>query len=163
MNRIIDTNKAIKISKKLKREGKKIILAGGCFDILHIGHIRFLEQAKKRGDVLFILLENDKSVKKIKGDDRPINTQEERAIVLSSLKPVDYVVNLSEMNSNSDYDKLIINLKPDVIATTKKSKQVIHNIRQAKLVDAELALVVNRISNRSTTRLAELISKNNEL
>ena len=163
MNRIIDTNKAIKISKKLKREGKKIILAGGCFDILHIGHIRFLEQAKKRGDVLFILLENDKSVKKIKGDDRPINTQEERAVVLSSLKPVDYVVNLSEMNSNSDYDKLIINLKPDVIATTKKSKQVIHNIRQAKLVDAELALVVNRISNRSTTRLAELIAKNNEL
>ena len=163
MNRIIDTKKAIKISKKLKREGKKIILAGGCFDILHIGHIRFLEQAKKRGDVLFILLENDKSVKKIKGDDRPINTQEERAIVLSSLKPVDYVVNLSEMNSNSDYDKLIINLKPDVIATTKKSKQVIHNIRQAKLVDAELALVVNRISNRSTTRLAELIAKNNEL
>ena len=163
MNRIIDTNKAIKISKKLKREGKKIILAGGCFDILHIGHIRFLEKAKKRGDVLFILLENDKSVKKIKGDDRPINTQEERAVVLSSLKPVDYVVNLSEMNSNSDYDKLIINLKPDVIATTKKSKQVIHNIRQAKLVDAELALVVNRISNRSTTRLAELIAKNNEL
>ena len=163
MNRIIDTKKAIKISKKLKREGKKIILAGGCFDILHIGHIRFLEQAKKRGDVLFILLENDKSVKKIKGDDRPINAQEERAVVLSSLKPVDYVVNLSEMNSNSDYDKLIINLKPDVIATTKKSKQVIHNIRQAKLVDAELALVVNRISNRSTTRLAELIAKNNEL
>ena len=163
MNRIIDTKKAIKISKKLKREGKKIILAGGCFDILHIGHIRFLEKAKKRGDVLFILLENDKSVKKIKGDDRPINTQEERAVVLSSLKPVDYVVNLSEMNSNSDYDKLIINLKPDVIATTKKSKQIIHNIRQAKLVDAELALVVNRISNRSTTRLAELIAKNNEL
>ncbi len=163
MNRILDTKKAIKISRKLRGDGKKIILAGGCFDILHIGHIKFLEAAKRSGDVLFILLENDKSVRKLKGENRPINTQEERAVVLSSLKPVDYVVILPDMKTNSDYDKLIINLKPDVIATTKKSKQVIHNLRQAKLVEAKLALVVNRISNRSTTRLAQLIAKNNEL
>ena len=163
MQRIIDTKKAVKISRKLKREGKKIVIAGGCFDILHIGHIRFLEASKKEGDVLFILLENDESVKKLKGEDRPINTQEERALVLEALKPVDYVVNLPSMNSNTDYDKLILNLKPDVITTTKKSGQVIHNLRQAKLTGAKLALVVNRISNKSTTRLAQLISKTNEL
>jgi rfaE bifunctional protein nucleotidyltransferase chain/domain len=163
MNRIINTEKAIKISRKLKREGKKLVLAGGCFDILHVGHIKFLAAAKKRGDILFILLESDKNVEKFKGKDRPINSQEERAIVLSSLRSVDYVIILGEMKTNSDYDKLIINLKPDIIATTKKSQQIIHNRRQAKLVDAELALVINRISNKSTTRLANIISQENEL
>jgi FAD synthetase len=163
MNRIINTEKAIKISKKLKREGKKLVLAGGCFDILHVGHIKFLTAAKKKGDILFILLESDKNVEKFKGKNRPINNQAERAMVLSSLRSVDYVIILREMKTNSDYDKLIVNLKPDIIATTKKSQQIIHNARQAKLIDAELALVINRISNKSTTRLAEIISQENEL
>jgi len=163
MKRIVNTEQAIKISKKLKREGKKLVLTGGCFDILHVGHIKFLTAAKKRGDVLFILLESDKNVEKFKGKNRPINSQEERATVLSSLRPVDYVIILEEMRTNSDYDKLIINLKPDIIATTKKNQQISHNIRQAKLVDAELALVINRISNKSTTRLANIISQENEL
>jgi rfaE bifunctional protein nucleotidyltransferase chain/domain len=163
MNRIINTEKAIKISKKLKREGKKLVLAGGCFDILHVGHIKFLTAAKKKGDILFILLESDKNVERFKGKNRPINNQAERAMVLSSLRFVDYVIILGEMKTNSDYDKLIVNLKPDIIATTKKSQQIIHNARQAKLIDAELALVINRISNKSTTRLAEIISQENEL
>lgn len=163
MNRIINTEKAIKISKKLKREGKKLVLAGGCFDILHVGHIKFLTAAKKKGDILFILLESDKNVEKFKGKNRPINNQAERAMVLSSLRFVDYVIILGEMKTNSDYDKLIVNLKPDIIATTKKSQQIIHNARQAKLIDAELALVINRISNKSTTRLAGIISQENEL
>jgi len=163
MNRIINPEKAIKISKKLKREGKKLVLAGGCFDILHVGHIKFLTAAKKRGNVLFILLESDKNVEIFKGKNRPINNQGERAMILSSLRAVDYVIILGEMKTNSDYDKLIINLKPDIIATTKKSQQIIHNARQAKLVDAELALVVNRISNKSTTRLANIISQENQL
>lgn len=163
MKRIISTEQAIKISKKLKREGKKLVLAGGCFDILHAGHIKFLTAAKKRGDILFILLESDKNVEKFKGKNRPINSQDERAMVLSCLRSVDYVIILEEMKTNSDYDKLIINLKPDIIATTKKSQQIIHNRRQAKLVDAELALVINRISNKSTTRLASIISQENEL
>src|SRR5664279_2300284 len=111
MKRIVNTEQAIKISKKLKREGKKLVLTGGCFDILHVGHIKFLTAAKKRGDVLFILLESDKNVEKFKGENRPINSQGERATVLSSLRPVDYVIILEEMRTNSDYDKLIINLK----------------------------------------------------
>jgi FAD synthetase len=163
MKRIINTEKAIKISKKLKRENKKLVLAGGCFDILHAGHIKFLTAAKKRGDVLFILLESDKNVEKYKGKNRPINSQEERAMVLSSLRPIDYIIILDEMRTNSDYDKLIIRLKPDIIATTKKNQQITHNIRQAKLVDAELALVINRISNKSTTKLANIISQENQL
>ncbi len=163
MQRIIDIKKAIKISKKLKQEGKKIVLCGGCFDVLHIGHIRFLDAAKKEGDILFVLLENDTSVKKLKGEERPINTQEERAILLSSLRPVDYVVILPDMNTNTDYDKLVLSLKPDIIAATKDAEQSIHIKRTAKLAGAEPAFVVNRISNRSTTRLAKLIEENNRI
>lgn len=163
MNRIINVEKAAKISKKLKTEGKIIILAGGVFDILHIGHIKFLEAAKKRGNVLFVLLESDENVKKIKGKDRPINSQTDRALILSALKFVDYVVILNEMKTNKDYDNLIIKIKPDIIATTKKSPQEIHNIRQAKLVNAKVALVINRISDKSTSRLANIIKKENNL
>lgn len=163
MSHIVNTDRAIKISKKLRREGKKLVLAGGVFDILHIGHIKFLEAAKRKGDVLFILLESDENVKKYKGENRPINSQENRALLLSVLKPIDYVVCLNEMKNNSDYDSLVIKLKPDVIATTKKSSQEIHNIRQAKLVNAEVISVINRISDKSTTKLAEIIAKENKL
>ena len=163
MNRIINEEKAIKISKKLKRENKKVVLAGGCFDILHIGHIKFLNAAKKRGDVLFILLESDENVAKYKGKNRPINSQDDRSLVLSSLRSVDYVVNLKTIRSNEDYDKLIIRLKPDIIAATKKSEQTIHIERQAKLIDAEIAFVVNRISDKSTTNLARIIERDNQL
>lgn len=163
MNRIITTEKAIKISKKMKRAGKKIVLAGGVFDILHVGHIKFLEAAKKRGDVLLILLENDENVKIYKGKNRPINSQDDRALVLSSLRSVDYVIKLQNIKNNEDYDKLIIRLKPDIIAATKKSEQITHIQRQAKLIDAEIALVVNRISDKSTTNLARIIERDNQL
>jgi len=163
MNRIITTEKAIKISKKLRQEGKKIVLAGGVFDILHVGHAKFLEAAKKRGDVLFILLESDENVKSYKGENRPINSQENRALLLSLLKPIDYVVHLKEMKANSDYDSLVINLKPDIIATTKKSPQEVHNKRQAKLINAKLASVISRISDKSTTKIADIIAKENDI
>lgn len=163
MSNIISVEKAVKISKKLKKENRQIVLAGGVFDILHPGHIKFLEAAKKKGNVLFVLLESDENVKKYKGGDRPINSQSDRALILSSLKPVDYVVILNEMKSDKDYDDLIVRLKPNVIATTKKSPQEIHSRRQVKLIGAKLALVINRLSDKSTTRLANIIKKENNL
>jgi FAD synthetase len=163
MKRIINATNAIKLSRKLRREGKKIILAGGCFDILHAGHIKFLEAAKKQGGVLFVFLESDINVKKFKGQQRPINQQEERALVLSSLRFVDYVIILGEMKTNSDYDKLVINLKPDIIAVTKKSSQILHSLRQAKIINAEVIEVIGRITDKSTSKLADLIIKENDL
>ena len=115
----IKIDKAIEISNKLRKQGKSIVVAGGCFDILHVGHVRFLQSAKKLGDVLFVLLESDKNVKKLKGETRPINSQKDRAEILSSLKSVDYVVFLPRMKSDEDYDKLITCLKPNILATTE--------------------------------------------
>jgi len=160
MNKIVSVEDAQTISKKLRGENNTIVVSGGCFDILHIGHIRFLQKAKKTGDYLFILLESDKTTRKLKGRKRPINTQADRAEILASLSYVDYVVILGDMNSNKDYDEVVYKLKPDVIATTKNDPQGIHNKRQAKKINAKVVYVINRIKNKSTTNLAKVISNN---
>src|SRR3989338_1430528 len=103
---------------KLQKRGKPIILTGGCFDILHIGHIRFLEEAKKSGGTLIVLLEPDEKVRKLKGAKRPVFSQHERARTLSSLIPVDYIILLPYL-SGSGYDQYISVIKPDIIAKNK--------------------------------------------
>jgi rfaE bifunctional protein nucleotidyltransferase chain/domain len=95
---------------RLRAEGKKIVFTNGCFDIIHIGHIRYLKEAKKLGDVLVIGLNSDSSVSRIKPG-RPINTENNRAEVLSSLEMVDYVTIFDE---DTPYE-LIKHLKPDIL------------------------------------------------
>ncbi|MCL5970249.1 MAG: adenylyltransferase/cytidyltransferase family protein [Patescibacteria group bacterium] len=160
MNKIINAEAAEKVSKKLQKDGKVVVVSGGCFDILHIGHIKFLEKAKKEGDYLFILLEADETVKKLKGNKRPINNQKDRANMLSAISYVNYVVMLSEMKTDNDYDFLISKINPNIIATTKNDSQGVHNERQAKKINAKVSYVTNRIKNKSTSKLAEIISKN---
>ncbi|MBI2031387.1 MAG: adenylyltransferase/cytidyltransferase family protein [Candidatus Levybacteria bacterium] len=157
MNRIIKPKEAIKVSKEFKKQGKKIVLVGGCFDIVHIGHIKFLENSKKKGDILFVLLESNEKVKKLKGEGRPINSQIERAYVLQSIKYIDYVILLPNMKNDDDYDKLISQLKPGVIATIKNDSMIEHKKRQAKLVGAKIRYAMSRIKNKSTTQLVKLI------
>src|SRR5438552_12737795 len=107
MKNIVDIKHAIEISKTLKKESKQIVLAGGCFDILHPGHIQFLQQAKTTGDVLFVLLESDKKITQLKGDQRPLHTQEERAAMLIALRFVDYVILLPYFSENIQYKQLL--------------------------------------------------------
>ena len=163
MSKIINLKDAIKISKSIKNEGESIVLAGGFFDILHPGHIKFLENAKKHGDYLFILLENDNKAKEIKGPKRPINSQKDRAKILSFLPSVDYIFLLSDMTNNNYYDKIILQLKPDIIATTDKDPFINHKERQAKLVNGKVVSVIKRISDHSTTKLVNLMSKNKNI
>lgn len=159
MKKILTIEEAIRISIRLRKQNKTIVLGGGCFDILHLGHIEFLKKAKKSGDFLFLLLENDESIKRQKGNDRPINSQKDRAKVLASLSDVDYIIPLTLMNSNKDYDNLILRLKPAIIATTKNDSARFHKERQAKLVGGKVIDVVNRISGKSTSDLAKIILK----
>ena len=99
------------IVAKLKSRGKKVVFTNGCFDILHVGHIRYLAAAKKKGDVLIVGLNNDRSVRAIKGDKRPIVTEAERAEVMAALEFVDYVILFDE----PDPLRLIEELKPNVL------------------------------------------------
>ena len=111
------------IVSELKDKGKKIIFTNGCFDILHIGHVKYLEEAKSLGDVLILGLNSDHSVKKLKGKNRPINTQADRAYILASLEVVDYLV-IFEEDTPFELIKLI---KPDVLVkgSDYKGKKVV--------------------------------------
>jgi D-glycero-beta-D-manno-heptose 1-phosphate adenylyltransferase len=91
----------------LKAENKKIVFTNGVFDIIHRGHVEYLTEAKSLGDILIVGLNSDSSVRTIKGDKRPIVAEENRAYVLSNLKPVDYVVIFNEDNPYSLIKKLI--------------------------------------------------------
>ena len=96
---------------KIKSEGKKIVFTNGCFDLLHVGHIKYLFQAKDLGDILIIGLNSDKSVKKLKGNNRPINSFEDRAKLLAALKSVDLVIMFEEQTP----ENLIKEIIPDVL------------------------------------------------
>jgi len=99
------------IIKQLKARGKKIVFTNGCFDILHRGHVEYLAKAKSSGDVLIIGLNADSSVKRLKGASRPVNKQEDRAIVLAALESVDYIVLFSQ---DTPFE-LITAIKPDIL------------------------------------------------
>jgi len=109
MVKIIKREKLSKIIRKLKNQGKKVVFANGCFDLIHVGHIRFLKAAKAKGDILIVGLNSDSSVRKIKDRGRPIIKQKERAIILSSFYFVDYVTIFNER----DVRKTLEILKPD--------------------------------------------------
>ena len=111
MNTKIKTRKEIgRIAKELKQQGKKIVTCNGCFDILHVGHIKFLTEAKQQGDILIVGLNSDKSVKENKGPERPINNENDRATVLAALEAVDYVIIFNEKTPI----KLLEIIKPDI-------------------------------------------------
>ncbi len=156
MNKIIKQEDIGALVTKLKKSRKSIVLGGGCFDILHPGHIKFLEEAKKTGDVLLILLESDQNVKWRKGKNRPINNQKNRSIVLSTLASVDFIIPLTEMTKDEEYDKLIVQIKPDVISITYGDPNIAKRQSQAKMVGANLA-VIDRIKTKQTSELIKSI------
>lgn len=100
-----------KLKERLKVIEGKIVFTNGCFDILHIGHLRYLEEAKKLGDILVVGVNSDESVKRLKGEKRPINKLSERMEMLAGLKPVDYVTYFEE---DTPYN-LIKLLMPDIL------------------------------------------------
>jgi rfaE bifunctional protein nucleotidyltransferase chain/domain len=163
MNRIITIEQAIKLSRRFRKEGKTVILTGGCFDVIHLGHIKFLEAAKRTGNILFVMLESDENVRKIKDKQRPIHNQNERAQVLQGIRFVDYVIKIPNLSENADYDKLVIRLNPTIIAITKGSSAIEHTKRQAKLIDAKVLEVIGHIPAHSTTKIAQIILDENKL
>lgn len=159
MNKIIKIDQLSKIINEIKKTNKKIVLVGGFFDLMHIGHIKFLQNAKEKGDFLFVILESDETAKKLKGGNRPINNQTIRAEVLSALECVDYVINIPPMKNDNDYDKLVSLIKPDMIAISGNDRNIEHKKRQAKMLNTKLLEVVPEISNQSTSRIIKILEK----
>ncbi|MBL7974656.1 MAG: D-glycero-beta-D-manno-heptose 1-phosphate adenylyltransferase [Candidatus Kapabacteria bacterium] len=93
---ILSRTELADVCNQLRTQGKNIVFTNGCFDILHVGHVTYLQQARMRGDVLIVGVNTDASVRRLKGESRPVNTEQDRAIVLDALRSVDYVTLFDE-------------------------------------------------------------------
>jgi D-beta-D-heptose 7-phosphate kinase/D-beta-D-heptose 1-phosphate adenosyltransferase len=111
MNNIKSVEELVEIRKELRMQNKKVVFSNGVFDILHAGHVDYLNKARQFGDVLIVALNSDASVKRIKGELRPVVSQQERAFVVANLKSVDYVTFFEEDTPIEVIKKLI----PDVL------------------------------------------------
>lgn len=135
--KVISLKNIKSIISKLK--GKKV-LAGGCFDILHIGHIKFLKAAKAQGDILIIALESDEFIKKNKKR-KPYHSQQDRAEILSSLEFTDIIILLPFFKSHQDYHQLVKIIQPTVIAVTKGDPKIVCKEKQATTIGAKVITV----------------------
>ena len=151
--KIISQSQARRLAKRLRAQGKKIVFTNGTFDLLHWGHVVYLEKARCFGDVLVVGVNSDRSVKSYKGPDRPLNPEQDRLRVLAALSAVDYAVLFREPTPR----ELILKIKPDVLvkgADWKKSE-----IAGARDVESWGGKVkrIRLVPGRSTTRLIRLL------
>lgn len=149
-NKIMTRVQLAAFVKKEKKAGKKIVFTNGCFDILHAGHVKSIEFAKSKGDILVLGLNSDSSVKRLKGPKRPVNKQEDRAIVLAALGAVDAVCIFSQETPL----ELIKIVKPDILVkgADYKNKEVVGSEYAGKVVLFPL------LKGRSTTNLINKIN-----
>ena len=153
MDKKITTTKQLLKTLSNQRPRKKVVFTNGCFDILHYGHIKYLKEAKSCGDTLVVGLNSDTSIRRLKGNKRPINTERDRAEVLAALESVDHII---IFNEDTPY-KLIGSLKPDILVKGG-------DWRKEKIVGADIVLA-NRgkvislpyVKNKSTTNTIKKI------
>lgn len=151
MNKIIIKNEIENLVKALKNQNKTIVLTNGCFDILHIGHAEYLKEAKKLGDKLFIGINSDSSVKQLKGENRPINNEMDRAKLLSYLEFVDYLVIFEEKTA----DNLIDLIKPDIyVKGGDYTKESLPEYPTIEKNNSKVAFI-NFVEGYSTTKIIE--------
>ena len=139
----------------LREAGQKVVFTNGCFDILHAGHVRYLQEARAQGDCLVLGLNSDESVRRLKGLTRPINSELDRAEVVGALKSVDYVVLFGEQTA----EKLIAKVRPAVYV--KGGDYTLDTLPEAKIVQSYGGSVhfVKMVEGRSTTNVIKKISE----
>jgi len=152
---LISRDEAAKTTERLRAEGKKIVFTNGCFDILHAGHVTYLAAAADLGDVLFLGLNSDESVTRLKGPERPVNNEEDRAIVLSGLSSVDHVCVFEE---DTPYE-LIKAIQPDFLV--KGGDYTPDTIVGADITEARggEVVVIALVEGKSTTAIINKMKK----
>ena len=153
MSNIKSKREILLIRNQLKADGKKVVFTNGCFDLIHSGHVDYLVKSKEMGDVLILALNSDSSIKRIKGDKRPILKQDERAFIVSNLKPVDYVIFFDEDTPA----EIIKDLIPDVLV--KGADWTIDKIIGREIVEANGGEVktIKFVNDQSTSNIIKII------
>jgi len=151
-SKIMNTAQARALRDRLQAEGKRLAFTNGCFDILHRGHVTYLQFAREQGDALCVGLNSDASVKRNKGENRPINSEEDRAFVMASLAAVDCVVIFDEDEPRD----LIANILPQVLI---KGRDWAHYVSGREVVEANGGTVVlaDMVEGKSTTGTIEKV------
>ena len=154
MGKLVTQEEIVNIVRKGQQEGKTFAATNGCFDILHVGHVRYLQKTKNLADFSIVMLNSDKSVKLIKGDSRPINNQEDRAEILCALSSVDYVV-LFEERSPAE---LLEKIKPDIY--TKGADYTMETLPERDIVKRNGIKVefIEFVQGKSTTGIINKIN-----
>ena len=154
MGNLLRRENVVQLVDKLHKEGKTVVATNGCFDILHVGHVRYLQKTKSFADVLIVLLNSDKSVKSIKGPARPINNENDRAEILCALSCVDYVVLFDEDSPRNLLDEM----KPDVY--TKGAEETMKNLSETYIKKKNNTKVefISFVEGKSTTNIINKIN-----
>ena len=152
--KIVSRDELIAERQLLRDEARKLVFTNGVFDILHVGHVRYLAQARALGDALLVAVNSDRSVRELKGADRPLNGEHERAEVLASLRAVDYVTIFDDVSPRS----LIAQLLPDVLV--KGGDYTLDQIHGREEVEAAGGRVVSLpfVPGASTTEIIDRIT-----
>ena len=155
MGQIVSQDEIVKIVRDGQKSGKSYVATNGCFDILHVGHVRYLSKTKSLADFSIVMLNSDKSVKLIKGDSRPINNEQDRAEILSALSSVDYVVLFEERSPAGLLEKI----KPDIY--TKGADYTLETLPEREIVERNNIKVefIDFVQGKSTTNIIEKINK----
>ena len=155
MGQIVTQEEIIKIVREGHKNGKTFVVTNGCFDILHIGHARYLNETKKYADYSIVLVNSDKSVRSIKGENRPINNESDRTELLTYLNCVDYVV-LFEQDSPKE---LLEKIKPDVY--TKGADYCLETLPERDVIIKNNIKVefIKFVEGKSTTGLIKKINE----
>jgi len=153
MNKIYSREELKKIIDRHRKEGKKIVFTNGCFDILHVGHTRYLTEAKKQGNILVLGLNSDESVRSLKGKERPLIPENERADVIAALESVDYVTIFHELTPL----ELIEYLKPDILVKGGDWKE--KDVVGRELIEkwGGRVIIIPEVKGSSTTNIIEKI------
>ncbi len=153
---LIRRNEVRELVDSIHKSGKTVVATNGCFDILHVGHVRYLEKTKSFADYSIVLLNSDKSVRSIKGPTRPINCEQDRAEILSALRCVDYVVLFDEDSPK----QLLDEMKPDVY--TKGADYTMETLPEADIMRKNNIKVefIEFVQGKSTTNTISKMRNN---
>jgi D-glycero-beta-D-manno-heptose 1-phosphate adenylyltransferase len=155
--KIISWNDLPQWRKKMRDQGKRLVVTNGCFDLLHLGHVTYLETARKRGDALLVGVNGDQGVRELKGPDRPVNEESDRAAVLAALESVDGVCIFSEKTAT----RFLAAVQPDIYVKGGDYTLESLNQEERRLVESTGGeiVIIPIVSGKSTTAILNKIAK----